>query len=56
MNERATDYCLPNVLDTINKLGGPKEDTIVPRKFYSLLESTAQQLALLESTSDYDLD
>lgn len=56
INERAADYCLPNVMETINKLGGPKEDTIVPRKFYSLPEGTAQQLALLESTSDYDLE
>jgi very-short-patch-repair endonuclease len=56
INERAADYCLPNVLETINKLGGPKEDTIAARKFYSLPEGTAQQLALLESTSDYDLE
>ena len=56
INERAADYCLPNVLDTINKLGGPKEDTIAARKFYSLPEGTAQQLALLESNSDYELD
>lgn len=56
INERAADYCLPNVLDTINKLGGPKEDTIVARKFYSLPDGTAQQLALFEPTPEYDLD
>jgi len=56
INERAADYCLPNVLDTINKLGGPKEDTIVSRRFYLLPEGTAQQLALFEATPDYDLD
>lgn len=56
INERAVDYCLPNVLQTINKLGGPKEDTIAARKFYSLPEGTAQQLALLEASADYELD
>ena len=56
INERAADYCLPNVLETINKLGGPKEDTIAARKFYSLPEGTAQQLALLEPNPDYDPD
>ncbi len=55
INERAADYCLPNVLATINKLGGPKEDTILPRKFYSLPDGSAQQLALFEATPDYDL-
>ncbi|MCA9233513.1 MAG: DUF559 domain-containing protein [Planctomycetales bacterium] len=56
INDRAEDYCVPKVLETINRLGGLKEDTIVPRKFYVLQDGTAQQLALFESGADYDLD
>lgn len=54
INERAADYCLPNVLDTINKLGGPKEDTLAGRKFYPTPDGIAQQLALLETTAEFD--
>jgi len=56
IRERSAEYCVPTVLGTINKLGGLKEDTVVPRKFYSLPEGPAQQLALFEPTLDYDLD
>ncbi|MEI2692564.1 MAG: DUF559 domain-containing protein [Anaerolineae bacterium] len=55
IRERSAEYCVPTVLNTINKLGGLNEDTLVPRKFYSLPGGPAQQLALFEATPDYDL-
>lgn len=56
INEKAAEYCLPTVLDTINELGGLKEDTIAARRFYPTPDGIAQQLALLETPTEYDPD
>jgi len=56
INERAAEYCLPTVLDTINELGGLQEETIAARRFYTTSAGVAQQLALLEAAAEYNLD
>jgi len=56
IQETADTYCIFKVQRTINTLGGPLEETWAPRLFYELPEGQAQQLALLEEQSSYDLD
>jgi very-short-patch-repair endonuclease len=56
IQETADTYCISKVEGTINTLGGPLEETWAPRLFYELPEGPAQQLALLEEQSSYDLD
>ncbi len=56
IQETAGTYCISEEERTINTLGGPEEETLAPRRFYELPEGPAQQLALFEDQSSYDLD
>ena len=56
IQETAGTYCISEVEKTINTLGGPKAETLAPTRFYELPEGPAQQLALFENPSSYDLD
>jgi very-short-patch-repair endonuclease len=56
IQETAGTYCISKVERTIKTLGGPQEETLAPRLFYELPEGPAQQLALFEDQSSYDLD
>lgn len=55
ISEQRTEYCIPRIQETINRLGGLRSDGLVPRKFYSN-EGGAQQLSLFESKADYEID
>jgi hypothetical protein len=40
------DYCLPGIVQTINKLAGLTRDGLAPRRFVALPEGEGQQLSL----------
>ncbi len=48
------EYCLREVLETINTLGGLSDEGLVPRKFYTRGGEIAQQLSLFEPKGSYD--
>ncbi len=56
IREQMAPYCMARTTELINRLGGLKEPTVVPRVFYESPEGSAQQLALLEDESPYELD
>lgn len=55
INEQRTDYCIPHIQKTINKLGGLIDDGFVSRKFYPNADN-AQQLSLFENKGKYMVD
>jgi very-short-patch-repair endonuclease len=56
IREQMPSYCIPNISDMINRLGGQSEQGLVARTFYQTSEGLAQQLTLLEDGPEYDLD
>lgn len=57
IREQMASYCLPRITELINRLGGLEEEgAFAPRLFYDLPEGPAQQLALLEGETPYELD
>ncbi len=48
INEEITSYCLQNIEQAINHLGGITSEGMVPRKFFFTPEGFAQQLSLFE--------
>lgn len=56
IRESLADYCVPKVTQMINRLGGPSDEGLVPRTFYSTPDGLAQQLSLFEESVRYDLD
>lgn len=56
IRERTADYCVPEILKTINRLDGLQDESAAPRIFYQTDEGTAQQLSLLEGEEEYDAD
>jgi len=51
------EYCLPTIVENINRLGGLDEQKIVPRKIDLKTAGRAQQLILLDTGSeDSELD
>lgn len=56
IQEQTADYCVPEILKTINRLDGLEEESIAPRLFYTSDEGTAQQLSLLEGGEEYGVD
>ncbi len=56
IREQTAEYCVPEILKTINRLDGLQEESVAPRLFYSTAEGTAQQLSLLEGGEEYDPD
>ncbi len=53
IQEQRANYCLPNILETINTLGGLTEDGLVPRKFIYQTGEIDQQLNLFEEQGLY---
>ncbi len=54
---RATsDYCIKEVQETINDLGGLSDEGLVPRIFYQQGNQPVQQLSMFESRAPYHLD
>ena len=56
IREGLTDYCMPKITETINRLDGLKEEGLVPRTFHQAAGCTAQQLSLFEGDVWYDVD
>ena len=56
IHESLSDYCVPQIAETINTLGGLTDEGLVPRVFYRRPEGLAQQLSLFEESTEYDLD
>ena len=49
-------YCVPNISQMINRLGGLSEEGLVARTFCQTTEGLGQQLTLLEDGPEYDLE
>jgi very-short-patch-repair endonuclease len=56
IRERAADYCVPAVMETINELGGLTSEGLIPRKFDPDHPDAPRQLTLFESPAEYDMD
>lgn len=52
VNELNGDYCLREIEQRINSLGGLSSEGIVPRKFYGKGKKSAQQLSLFEKAAE----
>jgi len=56
IHESLSDYCVPQIAETINTLGGLTDEGLVPRVFYQRPEGLVQQMSLFEESEEYDLD
>jgi len=56
IRESLSGYCVPQIAETINTLGGLTDEGLVPRVFHQMPEGLAQQLSLFEESAEYDLD
>jgi len=56
ISESLTEYCIPQIAQTINTMGGLTDEGLVPRAFYQTPTGLAQQLSLFEESAEYDLD
>jgi len=56
IREKAADYCIPAVMETINRLGGLSTEGLMPRKFDPDFPDAPRQLTLFESPAEYDVD
>ena len=54
--EKMAEYCLPTIVENINRLGGLEEQRLVPRKVSLDAQGGARQLSLFESKIQDDLD
>lgn len=52
--EQNAQYCIPRIQETINSLGGLRDDGVVPRKFYP--SDGSQQLSLFDGKAEYMVD
>ncbi len=56
IQEQMTEYSLPTILDTINQLGGLKENEFLSRKFDSERLDLSRQLSLFDRPDYLDTD
>ncbi len=57
IRERMTDYCVPRLLEVVNRLGGLQYERDIPRIFYRTAQGDVeQQLTLFEDSEEYDAD
>lgn len=54
IHEELESYCIEQVVETVNTLGGLKENGIAPRKFYPGKNGINQQLSLFDQQEEYD--
>lgn len=54
IREQTAEYCVPEILKTINRLDGLEDEAAAPRLFFTTGEGTAEQLSLLEDGEEYD--
>jgi very-short-patch-repair endonuclease len=55
IRETTAEYCVPTILESINRLGGLTTEGIIPRMFDPDHPEGPQQLTLFESGSDYEV-
>jgi very-short-patch-repair endonuclease len=56
IREAMAEYCLPTIVENINRLGGLEEQRLVPRKVSLDAQEGQRQLNLFESSIEDDLD
>ena len=56
IREKMADYCLPEIVRMINRLGGLDDEGLVSRRFHNLPGGMGQRLTLMEGDSEYDED
>lgn len=56
IREQMPSYCVPNISQMINRLGGLSAGGLVARTFHQTTEGLAQQRTLLEDGPEYDLE
>lgn len=52
IQDQKNEYCLPNIQDSITRLGGLLQDGLVPRKFIEKNGDSGQQLTLFNDDDD----
>jgi very-short-patch-repair endonuclease len=55
IRERMTEYCIPKIMENVNRVGGLTANGLIPRPF-DPERPEAQQLTLFEAGPEYDLD
>ncbi len=48
IQEKMSEYCIPNIVDTINRLGGLNESKLIPRKIDLAAPEGSRQLGLFD--------
>jgi len=56
IREATVEYCVPTILESINRLGGLTSEGLIPRRFDPNHPEGPQQLTLFESGPDYEAD
>jgi very-short-patch-repair endonuclease len=56
IREEMAEYCIPEIMKSVNRLNGLKANGLVPRPFDPERPAGRQQLTLFETEPDYDLD
>jgi len=56
IRESLQDECVPNILKTIDTLGGLNDENLVSRTFYTTPNDTGEQLTLFEGKAEYQVD
>lgn len=56
VRERTTEYCIPQIMKSVNRLNGLTANGLIPRPFDPDRPEGPQQLTLFEAGPDYDLD
>lgn len=56
IRESLRDYCIPALMETINRRGGPHSQGVMPRRFDPDHPEAPRQLTLFESRPEYDVD
>jgi len=56
IRETTAEYCVPTILESINRLGGLTTEGLIPRTFDPNDPEGPQQLTLFESGPEYEVD
>lgn len=56
IRETVAEYCVPTILESINRLGGLTSEGLIPRTFDPDHPGRPQQLTLFESGPDYEVN
>jgi len=56
IHELATEYCIPTIMESVNRLGGLTTSGLIPRTFDPNDPAAPRQLTLFESQPDYLVD